>query len=144
MHIESVSLTNFRCFGPESTVITLCPDVTALVGANGAGKSAFIEALRRVFGPTRDERTLTRADVPLNLPAGWDFKKVFGPQPKTQLQKASATKAIAISNQPSLKETQQLRALPQGSTPADLLLIFGLLVSLIGLTAMIAAHRRFA
>jgi|GEM_PF-66167 len=63
MHIESVTLMNFRCFGPEPTVITLGPDVTALIGANGAGKSAFIEALRRVFGLTREERTLTRADV---------------------------------------------------------------------------------
>ena len=27
---------------------------------------------------------LTRADVPLNLPAGWDFDKVFGEQVKTK------------------------------------------------------------
>lgn len=63
MHIESVTIRNFRCFGSEPTVITLGPDVTALIGANGAGKSSFIEALRRVFGITREERTLTRADV---------------------------------------------------------------------------------
>src|SRR5262245_6017891 len=63
MHIESVTLTNFRCFGPEPTTVTLDSNVTALIGANGSGKSAFIEALRRVFGLTRDERTVTRADV---------------------------------------------------------------------------------
>lgn len=63
MHIESVTITNFRCFGPAPTVITLGPDVTALIGANGAGKSSFIEALRRIFGTTREERTLSRADV---------------------------------------------------------------------------------
>lgn len=63
MHIESVTLKNFRCFGPEPTKVTLGSNVTALIGANGAGKSAFIEALRRVFGLTREERTLTRADV---------------------------------------------------------------------------------
>ena len=63
MHIESVTLINFRCFGSEPTVITLGPDVTALIGANGAGKSSFIEALRRVFGISRAERTLTRSDV---------------------------------------------------------------------------------
>lgn len=63
MHIESVTLQNFRCFGPTPVEVTLGRDLTALIGANGAGKSAFIEALRRVFGVTRDERTLSRADV---------------------------------------------------------------------------------
>jgi putative ATP-dependent endonuclease of OLD family len=63
MHIESVTIENFRCFGPEPTVVTLGPDITALIGVNGAGKTAFIEALRRLFGVTREERTLTRADV---------------------------------------------------------------------------------
>ncbi len=33
--------------------------------------------------PSRPEGTrLTRADVPLNLPAGWDFEKVFGERPR--------------------------------------------------------------
>ena len=79
MHIESVTLTNFRCFGHEPTVVTLGPDVTALIGANGAGKTAFIEALRRVFGLTREERNLTRADVhfgPRERPEDVDERKV--------------------------------------------------------------------
>ncbi len=63
MHIESVTISNFRCFGPEPTKITLSPDITALIGSNGTGKSSFIEALRRVFGISREERALTRADV---------------------------------------------------------------------------------
>ncbi|WP_316167513.1 MULTISPECIES: ATP-dependent nuclease [unclassified Bradyrhizobium] len=63
MHIESVTLQNFRCFGTEPTTVTLGEDLTALIGANGSGKSAFIEALRRLFGVTREERTLSRADV---------------------------------------------------------------------------------
>jgi putative ATP-dependent endonuclease of the OLD family len=63
MHIESVTLRNFRCFGADPTTVTLGADLTALIGANGAGKSAFIEALRRLFGVTRDEKTLSRADV---------------------------------------------------------------------------------
>lgn len=63
MHIESVTLSNFRCFGAEPTTVTLGPEVTALIGCNGSGKSAFVEALRRLFGLTREERTLSRADV---------------------------------------------------------------------------------
>jgi putative ATP-dependent endonuclease of the OLD family len=63
MFIESLTLQNFRCFGPKPTTVTLTKDLTALIGANGAGKSAFIEALRRLFGLTRDERNLSRADV---------------------------------------------------------------------------------
>ncbi|WPZ03951.1 AAA family ATPase [Blastomonas marina] len=63
MHIESVTLTNFRCFGPDPTEVRLGPEITALIGSNGAGKSAFIEALRRLFGATRAERTLTRSDI---------------------------------------------------------------------------------
>jgi len=63
MFIESVTLQNFRCFGPDPTTVTLGADITALIGANGAGKTAFIEALRRLFGLSREERTLTRADV---------------------------------------------------------------------------------
>lgn len=63
MYIESLTLTNFRCFGPGRTQICFSPDITAFIGANGAGKSSCVEALRRVFGETRLDRTLTRADV---------------------------------------------------------------------------------
>jgi putative ATP-dependent endonuclease of OLD family len=80
MHIESVTLENFRCFGAEPTVVTLGKDLTALIGANGAGKSAFIEALRRVFGVTRDERTLSRTDVhfgPSEKPEEVDSREVI-------------------------------------------------------------------
>lgn len=62
MHIESVTLTNFRCFGPESVRIELDPDLTALVGANGSGKSAAFEALARLFGVTQDERRVGPED----------------------------------------------------------------------------------
>ena len=63
MHIEKITLQNFRSFGPEPETVRLGPDITALIGSNGTGKSALLEALRRLFGVTREERTLTRADV---------------------------------------------------------------------------------
>ena len=62
MRIERVSIINFRCFGPERTVIDLREKVTALVGGNGSGKTAFFQATARLFGVTRPERTVTKSD----------------------------------------------------------------------------------
>lgn len=55
MHIETVTLRNFRCFG-DRTRIVLDPALTALIGNNGAGKTAACQALQRVFGISSDER----------------------------------------------------------------------------------------
>ncbi|MHA7856014.1 ATP-dependent nuclease [Marinobacter shengliensis] len=62
MHIESVSLTNFRCFGPTPQLIDLDPGLTTLVGFNGAGKTAVMQALQRLFGVTGDQRRFRRQD----------------------------------------------------------------------------------
>ncbi|MDX2263694.1 MAG: marine proteobacterial sortase target protein [Hyphomicrobiales bacterium] len=83
--------------------------------------------------PTRPHgERLTRADVPLNLPAGWDFEKVFGPQGEDgpaleeedrqvgRFIRASATAAAPAAHSMSVR-------LPKTATPAQLLLIAGLL-----------------
>jgi putative ATP-dependent endonuclease of the OLD family len=62
MFIERISLTNFRCFGPETTPIDLTSGLTAFVGVNGAGKTAVMQALQRLFGITGDHRRLRRQD----------------------------------------------------------------------------------
>ncbi|TIO24003.1 AAA family ATPase [Mesorhizobium sp.] len=62
MFIESLILTNFRCFGPVSTTIALSNGLTTFVGANGAGKTAVMQALQRLFGVTGDQRRLRRQD----------------------------------------------------------------------------------
>jgi hypothetical protein len=61
MKLESITLKNFQCFGNETTSIRL-GDLTALIGANGAGKSAVLLALSRIFGVTPSLRGLQRAD----------------------------------------------------------------------------------
>ncbi|NNE24744.1 MAG: marine proteobacterial sortase target protein [Rhizobiales bacterium] len=92
--------------------------------------------------PARPEGTPLRSvDIPLNLPAGWSFEKVFGS--KTPVKEASAFKAIAVASKPRVHDAQRLLALPEGSTPADLLLIIGLLISLAG-AASVTASRRMA
>ena len=62
MKIESVSLQNFRCFGPEKTRIELESGVTAFVGGNGSGKTAVFQALARLFGLTEGQRRIRRHD----------------------------------------------------------------------------------
>lgn len=62
MHIESVTLSNFRCFGPEPTRVALNAELTSLVGPNGAGKTALLQSLMRLFGVTRAQRTVLFSD----------------------------------------------------------------------------------
>lgn len=70
MFIERLTLTNFRCFGPEVTTIELAPGLTAFVGVNGAGKTAVMQALQRLFGITGEQRRLRRQDF--HVPAAED------------------------------------------------------------------------
>lgn len=66
MEIESISLQNFRCFGPDATNIELQKDVTAFVGGNGSGKTAVFQALLRLFGVSKDQRTIRPRDFHLS------------------------------------------------------------------------------
>lgn len=61
MHVEQIKLTNFRCFGPGSHTVSLDDRLTALVGSNGAGKTALMQALLRLFG-THEQRRIVRQD----------------------------------------------------------------------------------
>ncbi|NBO04095.1 MAG: DUF2813 domain-containing protein [Betaproteobacteria bacterium] len=62
MHIESVTITGFRCYGPVPTVIHFSPGLTGFVGANASGKTAALQALMRLFGVTRALRTVVLSD----------------------------------------------------------------------------------
>ena len=68
MFLESIKLSNFRCFGSTPQNIGLEDSITAFVGANGAGKTAVMLALLRLFGVTSDHRRVRRQDfhVPFN------------------------------------------------------------------------------
>jgi ABC-type cobalamin/Fe3+-siderophores transport system ATPase subunit len=43
---------------PKPLKVTLDDEITALIGRNGAGKSALLVGLQRLFGDTREERTV--------------------------------------------------------------------------------------
>ncbi|NUA25973.1 ATP-dependent nuclease [Cupriavidus basilensis] len=72
MYIESVALSGFRCFGPAPTVVRLNSQLTTVIGPNASGKTALLQALTRLFGVTRAERTVTPSDF--HVPAGADSK----------------------------------------------------------------------
>jgi putative ATP-dependent endonuclease of the OLD family len=65
MKIESISLENFRCFGPGRTKIDFESGITAFVGGNGSGKTAVFQAVSRLFGVTTGQRTVRRRDFHL-------------------------------------------------------------------------------
>ncbi|MEX1155398.1 MAG: marine proteobacterial sortase target protein, partial [Parvibaculum sp.] len=93
--------------------------------------------------PTRpDGETLTKHDMPVNLPDGWDYEKVFGSEamPATQRAafKASAAPMLAMAATPASADTTGAGlALPQTSTDAAALIHGGLLA--IMLAALLAA-----
>lgn len=67
MKLAKVKIKNFRCFGPEETVVEF-DDFTAIIGTNSSGKTALLNALLKMFGETSTEREITRADF--HVPKG--------------------------------------------------------------------------
>ena len=65
MRPESVTIAGFRCFGPQPITAAFAPKVSAVVGPNAAGKTALLEALSKLFGVSRAQRTVQRSDFHL-------------------------------------------------------------------------------
>jgi len=62
MYIERVVVQNFRCFGPAPMSIDLDAGLTAMIGGNGAGKTAICQSLLRLFGLTPEQRQVRISD----------------------------------------------------------------------------------
>ena len=80
MQVDSITLKGFRCFGDTPTTIKISDSITALVGTNGTGKTALLEGLLRVFGVTREQRTIRRTDFyvpPSTLVDDWSERKLY-------------------------------------------------------------------
>jgi Ca-activated chloride channel family protein len=114
--------------------------------------------------PSRpDGARLTRADIPLNLPAGWEFDKVFGgerslpvpaerradTQPLRQAQlDAYAKVAVATSPKPlapksfAVPSAQNGVILPKTATDAELRLWFGLVLCGASVILIVTWRRR--
>jgi len=65
VRIQSISISGFRSFGPTSQRVFLADDLTTIVGPNASGKTALLQALAKMFGVTRAQRTLHRSDFHL-------------------------------------------------------------------------------
>jgi len=62
VRLESVTLSGFRCFGPDPITVPIASEITAVVGPNAAGKTALLHALSKLFGVSRAQRTVQRSD----------------------------------------------------------------------------------
>lgn len=60
MLLQSIHLTNFLSFGPESEALEL-RNLNVIIGPNGSGKSNFIEALAVIHGTSQHEKSLLNA-----------------------------------------------------------------------------------
>lgn len=80
MLIESMTISGFRCFGPEPIKVLISTKITAIVGPNAAGKTALLHALSKMFGVSRAQRTVQRSDFHLGAkddPEGRETKDMF-------------------------------------------------------------------
>lgn len=62
MKIEKIRLRNFRCFGDEVIEFKFEENLTTLVGGNGSGKTAVLQAVSRLFGTSSAQRSVQRRD----------------------------------------------------------------------------------
>lgn len=65
MYIQSLTLAGFRSFGPTPETIELTDGLVGIVGPNASGKTAVLQALCKMFGVTRAQRTIHRSDFHL-------------------------------------------------------------------------------
>ncbi|MGP9647606.1 ATP-dependent nuclease [Halomonas sp. AOP42-C2-23] len=67
MKIEKIRLQNFRCFGHEAVELNFEEELTTLVGGNGSGKTAVLQAVSRLFGTSSAQRSVQRRDFHISV-----------------------------------------------------------------------------
>ena len=90
------------------------------------------------------DQKLTRAEVPLNLPAGWDYTSVFGGEqaPVVKQEHAQAEfQQLAMLTKPADASPQQQVMLPQTATSAELLGLLAAVLMTLGLALRLDIRR---
>lgn len=67
MKIVTLRISNFQCFGPNPQVVTFDPSTTMVIGPNGSGKTAILQALSRLFDANPSRRRFRREDFHIPL-----------------------------------------------------------------------------
>jgi putative ATP-dependent endonuclease of the OLD family len=83
MRITALRLSNFQSFGPKPTTINLAA-LTYVLGPNGSGKTAVLEALSRLFGPLARQRMVKVEDF--HVPVDRSASEVHVEQPTLWLE----------------------------------------------------------
>lgn len=78
MRLQSIRLSNFQSFGAEAKELTLT-DMTYLIGPNGSGKTAVLQALCRMFAFDPSLRRIRRSDfhIPYNEDKSPEERKLW-------------------------------------------------------------------
>lgn len=111
MHLSSLTISNYKCFNATPFSISLNPGLTVLVGENGSGKSAVIDAIRLVL----NEDEYGNRGV-----SGSDFHR---PVSSTAKERGADSLSVVFSFM-NLTEDEQIAYLPwldQGDTTKALL-----------------------
>jgi Ca-activated chloride channel family protein len=95
--------------------------------------------------------TLKLTELPLNLPAGWDFEKVFGERPKPSVtpeeRRADATgdgrvQLALAKRSPIPTVAPKTVSLPKTATDAEIKMIAGTVLLALGLILLVITRRR--
>ncbi|MGY8663602.1 marine proteobacterial sortase target protein [Bradyrhizobium sp. UFLA05-109] len=96
--------------------------------------------------PSRPEgEPLKLSELPINLPAGWDFEKVFGERPQQVPVQLKERHADASGQPPARRPTPAAAdtvRLPKTATSAELKMIAGLIVLLLSLVLFVFNRRQ--
>ncbi|OQY18794.1 MAG: ATP-dependent endonuclease [Desulfobacteraceae bacterium 4572_35.1] len=74
MQLCTLRLSNFQCFGPVPTTISF-ENISFLIGPNGSGKTAVLQALSRMFGFDPKQRRFRKSDFHIPFAENDELRK---------------------------------------------------------------------
>jgi Ca-activated chloride channel family protein len=102
--------------------------------------------------PSRPQgEPLKVSELPINLPAGWDFEKVFGERPRVPAtpgeRRAETEERVQVAAvkraQPLVTQTPNTVTLPKTATDAELKMITGVILLTVSLILLVFNRRQF-